>query len=207
MEGVKIKICGIRTRADVNAVNAVRPDYIGFVFAESVRRIGELEAEQLRDGLHSDISAVGVFVNEEPERIIRLCRRGIIDIIQLHGSEDAGYISKIRSEVPNRIIKAKRISNGQIPHLKDEPDCDYLLFDTYVKDAYGGSGKSFDWSLIPKTDKPFFLAGGINSINVMQAIAACRPYCIDVSSGVETGGVKDAEKIRELVTMVRSLLI
>lgn len=205
MEEVKIKICGVRTINDINAVNAMRPNYIGFVFAKSFRRVKEEDAGLLKAYLHPDIKAVGVFVNDEPERIIRLCTRKVIDIIQLHGEEGSDYISEIREAVPNRIIKAIRISNRHVDIKNSEADSDYLLFDTYQKDIYGGGGKSFDWSLIPKTNKPFFLAGGINHSNVLQAIAACRPFCIDVSSGVETDGIKDGEKIRKLVTAIRSV--
>jgi phosphoribosylanthranilate isomerase len=129
----------------------------------------------------------------------------------MQGNEDDGYIAAIRREVSNRIIKAIRVRNDEIlkPYIIrqfiKEPGCDYFLFDTYVKNIYGGSGKSFDWTLIPKTCKPFFLSGGINLLNAVQAIRACRPYCLDVSSGVETCGVKDPEKIRELVTLIRNV--
>jgi len=200
----KIKICGLSRIQDIEMVNEVLPDYIGFVFAKSSRRVSPEQASELKIALDKRILAVGVFVNAAPNEIVQLCKSNSIDIIQLHGDEDLFYITALKKEVSNPIIKAVRVqSERQILEAQSLP-CAYLLLDTYQKGAYGGSGKSFDRSLIPKLEKPFFLAGGLNVGNVKTAIADCHPYCLDVSSGVETDGVKDTNKIKEIVRMVRS---
>lgn len=199
----RIKICGVVRDEDIEAVNAALPDYIGFVFAESRRRIGFHRAKVLKAGLDPRIKAVGVFVNEDTENIIRLCEAGVIDLIQLHGDENEDYIKKLRYYVSNEIIKAVRVRTPPDAERAAEYSCDYLLFDAYDEKAYGGVGKTFDWSAIPYTNKPFFLAGGINSGNITRALELCDPYCIDVSSGAETNGYKDRQKIIDIVSKVR----
>jgi phosphoribosylanthranilate isomerase len=201
----KIKICGLSRSVDITEVNEVLPDYIGFVFAKSRRQVCEVTAKELKAKLNSGIQAVGVFVNEDPELIIRLCSLGIIDIIQLHGDEEYDYIGKLKARVSNPIIKAVRVRRSEDIRRANEYDCDYLLLDAYNAAQYGGSGEAFDWSLITKVNKPFFLAGGIDKNNVLQAITQTFPYAIDVSSGVETSGFKDKDKINDIVTIVRSV--
>jgi len=199
---IKIKICGISRLQDIQAVNAVLPDYIGFVFAESKRKVSPTQAAEMRGFLDKRILVAGVFVNAPPGDIIRLCRDGIINLVQLHGDEDSDYITELKNKINVPVIKAVRVqSTEQLLEAQSLP-CDYLLLDTYQKDRYGGSGRSFDWSLIPKLSKPFFLAGGLNTGNI-KAAAACCPYCLDVSSGAETGGFKDPNKITEIVKIIR----
>jgi len=200
----KIKICGLTRLADIDMVNDVLPDYIGFVFAKSKRQVSEIAAGELKLRLNPAIKAVGVFVNEDINRICRLCNAGTIDIVQLHGKEEEGYILKLRSSITNTIIKAVRVRNTEDINTASELPCDYLLLDAYKEDQYGGSGEAFDWSIITKIRKPFFLAGGIHPGNVLQAISTVHPYCIDVSSGVESNGCKDEDKIIDIVTKVRS---
>ncbi len=199
----RIKICGLKTIADVQAVNEVRPDYAGLVFATGRRQIGEEEAAKLKAELAAEIHAVGVFVNEDREKVLRLCDRRCIDLIQLHGEEDEEYLAAIRSRVGNPIMKAVRVRSTEDILRTEAMDCDYLLLDAYHEREYGGSGVSFDWSLIPKIRKPYFLAGGINAGNVTEAMVSYQPYGIDVSSGVETGGSKDPVKLRELIRLIR----
>ena len=201
----KIKICGLSREQDIEAVNEVLPDYIGFVFAESRRRINYEQAKTFRRELDARIKAVGVFVNAPLDDIITLCCDNVIDAIQLHGDEDSSYIAALRKEVSHPIIKALRVQNTQQLIESQSLMCDYLLLDTYQKDVYGGSGKSFDRLLIPRMEKPYFLAGGLNVSNITDAVNECHPYCLDVSSGVETNGVKDREKIKEIVRMIRSV--
>ncbi len=166
-----------------------------------------MTAEALKSMLHPSIQAVGVFVNETQETIIRLCKRGVIDLIQLHGDEEEAYVKKLRDAVPNQIIKAVRVNKREdILRFADFP-CDYLLFDTYKEGEYGGSGEAFDWSVLTGQSKPFFMAGGINAENVTAAIHQYHPFCIDVSSSVETMGVKDGNKIKEIVTKIRSVKV
>lgn len=199
----KIKICGLTREQDIDAVNAALPDYIGFVFAKSKRQIDGKKAKILKGRLNSFIKAVGVFVNEEIENVIKFCNSQVIDVIQLHGDENEEYIKRLKNYVSNKIIKAVRVKEPDDIKKAMELSCDYLLFDAYHEKEYGGTGKTFDWSVIPYINKPFFLAGGINSCNIVHAIEHHNPYCIDISSGVETDGYKDPKKIMEVVAKVR----
>ncbi len=199
----RIKICGLKTIADVLAVNEVKPDYAGFVFAQSTRQISEELASELKKELAPGIVPVGVFVNEDREKILRLCERKVIEIIQLHGEEDEEYIAALKSRVQNPVIKAVRVRSTEDIHRAGAMESEYLLLDAYHEREYGGSGVKFDWSLIPAIGKPFFLAGGINSSNVLDAIRRYQPYGIDVSTGVETEGSKDPVKLRQLIQLIR----
>lgn len=200
----KIKICGLKSLQDIEAVNEALPEYIGFVFAKSSRQIEVNQAKEMKKQLDKKVSAVGVFVNSKLNEIIELCDKNVIDIIQLHGDEDAKYINYLKSKVSNPIIKAVRVKNTKQILTAQLLPYDYLLFDTYKKDAWGGSGDMFDHSLIPKTIKPYFLAGGLNAANISNVISDCNPYCVDISSGVESDGIKDKEKIKEIIKIVRS---
>lgn len=200
----KIKICGLRREEDVDYVNACRPDYAGFVFAESKRKVTREQAKHLRSRLEQGIIPVGVFVNETIDTIAELVEEDVIEVIQLHGDETESYIEALRWRVGNtKIIKAVRVASKE-----DVTDCettiaDYLLFDSRTLEAYGGTGKQFDWKLIAQIQKPFFLAGGIHTENVEEAIKMTRPFAVDVSSSVETNGYKDRDKIIEIVEKVR----
>ena len=190
----KVKICGLCRLEDIDAVNQALPDFIGFVFAESRRRIEIKKAQMLKRRLDERIKAVGVFVNERIEIISNLYRKGIIDLVQLHGDEDLSYIRQLR-ECP--VIKVVRIADV-LPPLPEETE--YLIFDN----KNGGSGKPFDWDLLKNLKgHKYFLAGGLSKKNVADAIQFLNPFCVDVSSGVETDGLKDAEKILEFVRIVR----
>lgn len=202
----KIKLCGLSRPEDITAVNEISPDYIGFVFAKSRRQVNEETAKILKKSLNPNIQAVGVFVNEEIKTISRLCQNNIIDIVQLHGDEDENYIRKLRREIPGLMIKAVRVKDVEDIKRAGEYSCDYLLFDTFIEKEYGGSGVAFNWSMIgEEIAKPYFLAGGLHIGNVEGAIKQCHPYCLDVSSGVETDGYKDKHKIREIVAKIRSV--
>ena len=201
----KIKICGLFRPIDIGIVNEAFPDYVGFVFAKSKRRVSEEQAFELKRRLHPQIRAIGVFVNDEPEKIIRICQAGIIDVVQLHGDEDEAYLLELKKRISKPIIKAVRVRTVEDIEKANTLTCDFLLLDAYKEDEYGGSGITFDWSVIKGLRKPFFLAGGINTDNVDKAIALTRPYCIDVSSGVETSGYKDRNKVTDMITKVRSV--
>jgi phosphoribosylanthranilate isomerase len=200
----KIKICGLTRFCDIDAVNEAKPDYVGFVFARSRRQVTFDMASAMKKRLDNNIRAVGVFVNAAGDDIVRLCTEGVIDLVQLHGDEDAGYIAELKRCVDLPIIKVVRVQSPAQVAAAEALPCDYLLLDTYQKDAYGGTGTTFDYGLIPSLRKPFFLAGGLNAGNI-RAAAAIEPYCLDISGGVETDGVKDAAKIMELVKIVRAL--
>ncbi len=200
----RIKICGISRIQDIYAVNETLPDYIGFVFAKSRRQIDARQADKLKQKLDTRICSVGVFVDAPQQEIVSLCKDGIIEAVQLHGREDASYLTQLRDMISAPVIKAVRVKTSQQLHDTNTLNCDYLLFDAYDAQNAGGSGKRFDWSLIPHIDKPYFLAGGINTENIRQAIALA-PYCVDISSGAEADGYKDKRKITELVGIARSI--
>ncbi|MDR0516445.1 MAG: phosphoribosylanthranilate isomerase [Fibromonadaceae bacterium] len=189
---MKIKICGLKNSVDVDYVNEAMPDYIGFVFAESKRRISPETAMEYRKRLNPKIIAVGVFVNAKISLILQLRSAGVIDVAQLHGNESETYISELKQACDIPVIKA--LSAG----ASYPANADYLLFDN----GKGGSGKSFDWSAIPKCDKDYFLAGGINLSNIEEAVKL-NPYCIDLSSGAETNGAKDRDKIMQIAKIVK----
>lgn len=200
----KIKICGLHRTEDILAVNEYLPDYIGFVFSQSRRQVTAEQAFRFKEKLNPKIKAVGVFVNEPAASIAKLFKEGVIDLIQLHGDEDEEYIRLLKQELSCPVIKAVRVQSGEQIIQAQRLPCDYLLLDAYSKNAYGGTGDKFRWDIIPQNlSKPFFLAGGINESNIARAVKEARPYCIDVSSGAETGGVKDKEKIKQIINLVR----
>lgn len=198
---MKIKICGLKRNEDIEYVNEALPDYIGFVFSKSRRQVTLQQAYDLKRDLNSRIKSVGVFVNEPQDMISELAKNGIIDLAQLHGNEDNVYISKLREKTDGKvkIIKAISISNEFSIDQINEIDADFFLLDN----GSGGTGKAFDYSLIKnKVNDRIFLAGGINAGNIKNAVSL-NPYCIDVSSGAESDGIKDREKIIKLVRSIR----
>ena len=198
----KIKICGLSRIEDIAAVNAARPDYIGFVFAASRRQVDRETARALKQALDPGIAAVGVFVNHPVAEIIALANQGIIELIQLHGDEDEANVRLLQAQTGLPVIRALRISR---PADIRATAADYRLFDTYDPSQYGGSGAAFNWDLLQGVSGDFFLAGGLNSSNIEAAIQQVNPYCVDISSGVETDGVKDRDKIIEIVEMIRKI--
>lgn len=201
----RIKICGLNRPQDINAVNLWKPDYAGFVFAPGKRQISPSTARQLRDLLLSEILSVGVFVNSPIEEIIPLIRDHTIGLIQLHGDEDEEYIKALKKhpDFQAPIIKAVRVRSKEDILQANECSADFLLFDTYSKDSYGGSGRAFDWNMIPDIKKPWFLAGGLGASNIKEAMKT-NAFCLDLSSSVETEGLKDPVKIKEIIQIVRS---
>jgi phosphoribosylanthranilate isomerase len=209
---VKIKICGLFREQDIDYVNEARPDYAGFVFAESKRRVSPAFAAGLRRRLSEEIIPVGVFVNAPVEDITALYRENVIAIAQLHGTENDEYITRLKEESavsrnkPLEVIKTIQPPNSLLPtpHSPLPSFADY-----YLIDSGAGSGKAFNWELLNskgmnalKGEKPWFLAGGISLENIEQALCF-NPYALDVSSGVETDGLKDPKKIVHLVSLVR----
>ncbi len=199
---MKIKICGLFRNQDIEYANIAKPDYIGFVFAENRRRkIIPEKALIFRNMLDRNIKAVGVFLNQDKSFISDIVKNNIIDIIQLHGDEDNRYISELRKLTGNtQIIKAVSVKSAEDIIRAGEYISDFVLLDN----GKGGTGKSFDWNLIDKNIREkVFLAGGINTENIQEAVKL-NPYCIDVSSGAETNGFKDKDKIIRLVNAVRN---
>ncbi|WP_031550045.1 phosphoribosylanthranilate isomerase [Oribacterium sp. FC2011] len=209
----KIKICGLRRPEDIEAVNKYLPEYVGFVFyKKSKRYVTEEEAEKLCSMLLPSIEAVGVFVSEEIDIVLRLMRKGIISIAQLHGDESAEYINKLKEELKRpgifpdgkpfhtegKIIKAFIVRDESDVKKAEKSSADFILLDKGM-----GDGETFEWHLLRELKRPYFLAGGLNPENVSKAIEKLQPYAVDVSSGVETDGFKDAEKIRAFIDNVR----
>lgn len=201
----KIKICGLTHIDDISFVNEARCDYVGFVFAESKRRVTFSQAKELKAALSLDIKSVGVFVDSELSFIEELCLSGIIDIVQLHGEEDNEFINHVKTHVGVPVIKSFSVrSKGDI-YQAEKSSADMVLFDTFSSTKKGGTGNVFNWDLIKDTARPFILAGGLNCDNIKIAFDRVKPFCFDISSGVETNGVKDRNKINEIVKLVRSL--
>ncbi|MGI5897425.1 MAG: phosphoribosylanthranilate isomerase [Oscillospiraceae bacterium] len=198
MSGTKVKICGLTREQDIQAANRIRPDYIGFVFAESRRRVTAEQAKRLRERLEPGIVPVGVFVNAPEKEILALLAEGIVDMAQLHGDEDETFVRRIREYSGKPVIKAVKVLSEQNVLRWRNSQADYLLLDSGA-----GSGKRFDWSFARCCDRPFFLAGGLDAANVVQAVRQVQPYAVDLSSGAETDGVKDPEKMERIVRSVR----
>ena len=195
-----VKVCGLRTADDAEAVNEAGPDMAGFVFYRPSRRCIDLErAIELRGILDPSIATVGVFVDEDPHVIAGLVENGVISVVQLHGSEDGMYIHGLRAMVHTPIVKtfiARRPEDIEEANLSPA--------DLVMLDAGKGSGKGFDWNLAHGMRRPFILSGGLTPENVGTAIASVSPTGVDVSSGVESGGAKDRAKMLSFVESART---
>lgn len=191
---VKIKICGLKRKEDIEIVNKFKPDYIGFVFADSPRKIDFNQALKLKSHLNKEISSVGIFVNEDIDKIIDAFSKNIFEIVQLHGEEDVNYIKKLKNKSNNELIIIKAIDMNKNININEFNDVDYLLLDNGK-----GTGKTFNWDLIKGINKPFFLAGGLNINNINEAISKTSPFAIDLSSATESNGIKDKTKIKNIM--------
>lgn len=195
----RLKLCGLMRAADAEAVNAVRPELAGMILSPGFRRSVTAEtAAEIRRALDRLIPAVGVFVNAQIREITAFASRGIIQLVQLHGTEDDAYIWQLRRVCTLPIIKAFRIASADDLQKAERSDADLVLLDSGT-----GTGQTFEWSLLNGFPRPYFLAGGLTPENAAAAIEALHPYGVDVSSGIETDGQKDAEKIRRFAEIVR----
>ena len=201
---MKIKLCGMSRECDIDYANEARPDYIGFVidYPKSRRSVTRERAAELKARLSPEIKAVGVFVNYPAAACADMAECGIIDVIQLHGDEDAGFIRRLRELTDAPIIKAAKIRAPEDIREVQSLGADYVLLDNGT-----GTGEMFDHSLLDGAEikQPFFLAGGLTPENLRQAAENIRPYCVDLSSGVETDRLKDREKMLEAVRVIREL--
>ncbi|MDR2732882.1 MAG: phosphoribosylanthranilate isomerase [Fibromonadaceae bacterium] len=188
----QIKICGLFRNQDIEYVNEAKPGFIGFVFAEKSRRfVSAAQAENLRKNLAEGITPVGVFVNAKIDDIVSLHKNGVIDMVQLHGGESDEYIAELRSKCGAAVIRALNFDKLRLENILNSQLYSYVLLDSSTP----GSGQAFDWGLLKGVDlSNVFLAGGINLENVAVALKL-NPFALDVSSGAETDGVKDREKI------------
>ena len=195
----KVKICGLSRPCDIEVANRLMPEYVGFVFAKSPRQVCAEQARALKEQLHPDIAAVGVFVDERIEHIVSLVEQGIVDIVQLHGKEDELYIEALKAVIDVPIIKAITVCQAGDAQKWETSSADYLLLDS----GSGGSGLPFDWRVIGALSKPYFLAGGLCADLAQKALEDTSAFGLDVSSGVETDGVKDATKMERFMSAVR----
>lgn len=196
---MKIKVCGLTRPEDIECVNRLLPDYIGFVFWRGSRRFvtGE-QAAELKAMLAPQIQAVGVFVNAPFEEVDRLLTEGVIDLAQLHGEETEEDICSLQAATGKPVIKAVKVRSRQDVETWLDSAADYLLFDGGM-----GEGRTFDWSLLAGIHRPYFLAGGLGLSNLEQALCQSGAYGVDLSSSLETDGRKDPEKIRRVIELIR----
>ena len=193
----KIKFCGLKRIEDIKYANELKPDFVGFVFAPKSKRFVNADtARELKNLLDTKIKAVGVFVDEDINVVTKLLKDGIIDIAQLHGSEDEEYIKSLRAICDKPIIKAFTIVSKEDIKKANESSADYILLDSGK-----GSGETFDWDLIKEVNRPYFLAGGLTLDNVENAVKTLHPFVVDVSSGIETDGFKDFDKMCRFVQL------
>ncbi len=192
----RIKVCGLVRAADVDAVNAARPDFAGFVVdvPASRRSVSPAEVRALAARLDAGIQAVGVFVDAPAATVAELLNDGTLDAAQLHGSEDAAYVSALRALTDKPLVQAFRVASAA-----DVARAEASAADRVLLDSGAGSGRTFDWKLARACKRPFFLAGGLESGTIARAVEAARPFGVDLSSGVETNGAKDPEKIARAV--------
>ena len=217
----KIKMCGISKVETIPAIVEAKPNYMGLVFAPSKRQVTVEQAKTLVEELHkvyvkkygSDtehdkndtIKTVGVFVNETVDNLVTIANEANLDAVQLHGDEDETFIQSLKERTNVEVWKAVQIRSAVDAEAWIDSSADMLLFDAYHKDERGGTGDVFDWSSLDEFERPFMLAGGIDSTNVARAIRTVRPYGIDISSGIETNGVKDDEKIKAFTNIVKHI--
>ena len=217
----KVKMCGISKVETIPAVVEAKPDYMGLVFASSKRQVTVDQAKTLVEELHKqytkrynngaeqsnndEIKTVGVFVNETLDNLVSIATEVNLDAVQLHGDEDEAFIQSLKERTNVEVWKAVQIRSAADAEVWIDSSADMLLFDAYHKDERGGTGEVFDWTSLDEFERPFMLAGGIDGTNVARAIRTVRPYGIDISSGIETNGVKDDEKIKAFTNIVRTI--
>ena len=217
----KVKMCGISKVETIPAVVEAKPDYMGLVFASSKRQVTVDQAKTLVEELHKqytkrynngaeqsnddEIKTVGVFVNETLENLVSIAKEANLDAVQLHGDEDEAFIQSLKERTNVEVWKAVQIRSAADAEVWIDSSADMLLFDAYHKDERGGTGEVFDWTSLDEFERPFMLAGGIDGTNVARAIRTVRPYGIDISSGIETNGVKDDEKIKAFTNIVTTI--
>ena len=212
----KVKMCGISKVETIPAIIDAKPDYMGLVFAPSKRQVTVEQAKTLVEELHKQyavrynsetIKTVGVFVNETVENLLKIAEEVKLDVIQLHGDEDEAFIQSLKERTNVEVWKAVQVRSAADAEKWIDSGADMLLFDAYHKDERGGTGEVFDWSSLDEFERPFMLAGGIDSTNVARAIRTVRPYGLDISSGIETEGVKDNEKMKAFTNIVRTIAL
>ncbi|ADD02682.1 Phosphoribosylanthranilate isomerase [Thermoanaerobacter italicus Ab9] len=201
---VKVKICGLRRKEDIEYANQLKPDYVGFVFAKSKRQVEIEQALYLISLLDKEIKTVGVFVDEPVENVLKIAQTLNLDVLQFHGDETQDYIDNFKNFT---VWKAIRIKDKEDLEKTKVFRVNSFVFDTLTKNEYGGTGKTFNWEVLKgfELNVPIILAGGLNENNVEEAIKIVNPYAVDVSSGVETEGYKDFKKMKSFIEKVRGI--
>ncbi len=199
----KIKICGLKSVEDVLKINDFNIDYVGFVFAESKRKVSKEKALEMKKALKPTIKTVGVFADMSYAEISEIADYVGLDVIQLHSDEDNEFCQKFQGKTIWKSISV----NDTEPEIIAEKykNIDGFLLDTYTKDLRGGSGKTFKWTLAKDFSKKYFtiLAGGLSEENIIDAYNAVKPNVMDLSSSVETEGIKDYNKIKSLMRRIQ----
>ena len=195
----KVKLCGLFRDEDIDYVNIIKPDYTGFVFWDKSRRnLTKEKAQKFKDKIDKDIKVAGVFVDADIDFVADLYNEKIIDYAQLHGAEDDEYINELRAVAKGIVIVKSFKTDDESIKKALESEADYIIFDPGK-----GDGMTFEWERLKGFKRDYFLAGGLNSDNVRKAIDTLDPYAVDVSSGIETGGIKDFEKMKAFTECVR----
>lgn len=199
MFGTELKICGLKRLEDIIAVNRHGADYAGFVFFEKSKRyVDPYKANELISLLRADIKPVGVFMDEPLDNVVRIARNTGVELVQLHGHESEEYVEYVKRTLDRPVIKAYKASEEGALEKAAQSNADYVMIDSGA-----GSGKKFDWSILKDFKRDYFLAGGLDPESVGEAIRMLEPFAVDVSSGVETDGIKDEKKIAEFINAVR----
>ncbi|MGI6500097.1 MAG: phosphoribosylanthranilate isomerase [Anaerostipes sp.] len=204
---MKIKMCGLQRLIDIEYANICMPDYVGFIFADSRRKVEADTAKNLIEKLNKNIQSVGVFVNEPLDTLKSIIEKTDIDMIQLHGDESREYIEKVKSFTKKEIWKAFRVQDKRQIEEANQYNVDKYLFDSFSKEAYGGTGKRLNLELFDgvKLEKPFFLAGGFTVEQINEELKKTRAYGVDISSGIETQGWKDLNKMKQVMEQIRRI--
>lgn len=197
----KIKICGLSRPCDIAYVNEAKPDFCGFIInvPKSRRNVSPDTVRQLVKTLSPEVKPVGVFVNAPVDEITALVQDGTLSYVQLHGHEDEAYLAALRQRIQVPIIQAFKVSCPEDAARAEASSADYILLDN----GSGGTGKTFDWTYLSSVTRPYILAGGLGPDNLPQAVSQLSPWGVDLSSGVETNGYKDREKVLAAVRAVR----
>ena len=200
----KIKICGLSRPCDIEYVSEAKPDFCGFIInvPKSKRNVSPDTVRQLVKNLSPDVKPVGVFVNAPMDEIAALTEDGTLSYVQLHGKEDEAYIAALRERIHVPIIQAFKVSCPEDVAHAQQSSADYILLDN----GSGGTGKTFDWCHLRDITRPYILAGGLGPDNLGLAVSQLAPWGVDLSSGVETDGFKDKNKVLAAVQAVRTTL-
>ena len=194
----RVKICGINSPEDVEIVNELKPDYVSFAFYKNKRQVTYEKARKLKQLLDKDIRVIGVFVDENTNVVASAANDDLLDVIEFHGNEGPGEIERIKAFTEKPIIQGFRIRSRADVELALDSHADSILM---YSDSE--SGILMDWKLLTNVTRPYFLAGGLNADNIEKAIKICHPFAVSVTTGVETDGIKDREKMAAFIKMAR----